>query len=173
MYLSQQIERFLLKTTYAGQQPRFRLIAYRVQLDDSGRPIWKLHRQVGDYYNDAEARLNRLKNVPLLSSPAPNKKVTMGEAVRLTGLKAPAALDYLTENVSDSPVLQNYVKPKKVKEPKPEPTPLEVAYSKASLADSKVEEYDRRIRRLELLRAKWVRKARAQRTRISKLEEPE
>lgn len=173
MYLAQQIE--TLGTTQC------RLFTYRVELNAKGRPIWKIHSVVGTYWWRKLANANRNKNLPMMSGPGPNKLVTAGQASRLTGLGAGSggvspALDYLTETVSQEETVQNYVKPKKEKPPKPPkpekvpPTAAEIAEQAANAAEGKVEEYDRRIRRLEGLRSKWQKKGRSLRRRVERLQ---
>lgn len=174
MYLSQQIE--AVKGT-GGKQgyTGFRLTRYRVELDASGRPVWKFHGAAGTWWaysayiyerNNANkkakawGRQSDAGAIPFMSDAAPNKPVTMKQAETLTGLLVPAALDKLTETVSDSPVLQNYVKPKPVKEPKPEPvpvapTPADVNQSKLTKARAKVAEWESRIRHANEKLREW------------------
>lgn len=148
------------------------IVLWRVELNAGGRPVWKLHGR-GTKYNHRDSALwHRQKHLPLIPTAAHDKPVTKGEAVKLTGLDHPmAALDYLTEHVDGSTTLQNWVKPPKVKEPKPVPTPVEIARSKRDRAEERVAELDRKIKRLETLRTKWTRKATAQKVRVQKLED--
>jgi hypothetical protein len=101
-----------------GRNVGYRVLILKVELDPSGRPVWREHSAGEVYLSDYAARYHSRKGVLYLQRPEDGKPVTPAEAARLTGLLAPAALDYLTENVSDSEAIQNFQKPKKERKKK-------------------------------------------------------
>lgn len=120
MYLCQRSEQ--VRRDYPlGQAVGWRVIFFRVELDTSGRPIWREtgRSAVGDHPYLTRRR-HGIKGVPFLPRPRNGKLVTGAEAARLTGLEAPAALDYLAETVSESETVQNYVRPKRERPARPD-----------------------------------------------------
>lgn len=187
MYLAQSIEE--KNRSQSGYPQRgATLLVYRVELDSQGRPVWKMHRDGGTWwtgYVDDEnifrlmrsrARKSANKAIPFMQDAGPGKLVTMKQAETLTGLHRPAALDKLTETVSDSPALQNYVKPKPVKparaepEPAAPPTKLQLAQTKLDRAQAKFDEWTRAIAHATEKRNEWLRKVRQRRRRVAALE---
>jgi hypothetical protein len=179
MYLAQSVERV------EGKQ-NWRYIVYRVRLNDAGRSVWQIHRSAGPffYYEGNRTPQQRCRaaakkanpGVPFIQAATPGKLVTASQASTLTGIIGLPALDYLTESVSDSPVLQNYVKPKPVKEEKPEPaaplppTPVEIARGKLARALAKEREWTAQIAHADAKRREWRKKRRYQERRIAALE---
>ena len=177
MYCCQAVDTVRRKAYHYDTETRYRVLYFKVVLNAAGQPVWASDGYAGDWYTESAAKSTGGRKGVLWNAGASHGRlVTMAEAERLTGLQAPAALDYLTEQVQegDSPILQNYQKPKPVKPPKPEPVPPtadEIADGKAQRAEAKAAEYDRRIRRMEELRAKWAKKAKYHRSRAKKLRE--
>jgi hypothetical protein len=190
MYLAQQIEEVRDNQqgyAYFG----VRLLRYRVALDKTGRPVWRMDKQRGTWWNstpyvsDTSGPLSSAKDwirqyashVPLMASVGPNKRVSMAEAERLTGILRPAALDYLTERVlaNNENDIENYVKPKPAKkpkaapEPKSEPTPAEVATASAERARAKVAQWERRAAHAAKKIKEWERRAKYHERRVAKL----
>ncbi len=179
MYLCQQLDDVYEKhDNHLFPRRGTTLIVYRVELDAAGRPAWKMHANVGPfwgYHASQYARRYKRANVPFIQSAAHGKLVTMSEAVRLTGYLAPAALDYLTEQACDSPVLQNYVRPKPVRAEKkaPEPpaklTPAQRAQAKLDAANAKVAEWEARQRHTLAKVREWRKRASQHAARVRRL----
>jgi hypothetical protein len=108
VYLCQQTQQ-----VQVGRNVGYRVLILKVELDPSGRPVWRAHSAGEVYLSDYAARYHSRKGVLYLQRPEDGKLVTPAEAARLTGFLAPAALDYLTEQVNDSETVQNYQTPKK------------------------------------------------------------
>jgi hypothetical protein len=108
MYLCQKTEQ-----VQVGRGVGYRVVVFRVELDSSGRPVWTRHSEGQTYASQYASHYYSQKGILFLQRPADGLHVTPGEAARLTGLHAPAALDFLTETVSDSPTIQNFQKPRK------------------------------------------------------------
>lgn len=182
MFLAQQLEEVREK----GQLTGWRLIRYSVELVNS-KPVWKFKESRGDWSRwhyptiklaRREARKYSRKEIPFIATIGPNKAVSMREAEMLTGIRAPAALDALTDRLvaNDFPdTLENYVKPKPVKEPKPEPvgpvppTPAEAANANARKAQLRVEKWERAAEHAAKKIRQWTKKASYYRKRAARL----
>jgi hypothetical protein len=190
MYLGQSIE----AVTRPANDPSavwegvrgWRLVFWRVVLDPNGRPVWTLHGEGATqwyrYQPDATtARVTlmnhyRRKHVPLIAGGhmAP---VSVTDAGKLLGMNGPPALDKLTEMLEcpDPGHLQNYVRPKPVKEPKPAPAPkapptkLQLAEAKLAKARAKVAEWQDAERHARAKAREWQRRARRIEARAKKL----
>lgn len=170
MFFAQSIEHSRPKGKYRHMA---QLYIWRVELNASGRLIWQLHNR--GYWAKAnyealqaeeKVRNQAWANVPFMQEAAPGKLVTMRQAEVLTGIRAPAALDNLSERVLQGVQDQeNYVKPKRVKEPKPrpepkpEPSPAEVARAAQTRALAKVAEWERRAVHATRKAKEWNRRA--------------
>jgi hypothetical protein len=182
MYLSQSIERSVVD----GYR-RFQLYVWRVVLSGTGRPQWKLHRK--GYWRDAPpwaadarasstVRANADKLICFMQDAGPNKFVTMAQSERLTGILKPAALDYLTEHVNDSPTLSNYAKPPKVKEKKEvfvpaPPTPVELAEREAAKARDKMRFWEEKVRHAQAKVKEWQKEVWRRQAKVKRLEDKE
>lgn len=189
MYFAQVVEPYTKRGTgaYAAQTYEgFKLLIFRVEIGapgtrNAGRPLWRLHKEGHYAWGYGRDRcwkmcMNKaMDGVPFMKTASPGKLVSMSEAARLTGCAAPAALDYLTEHATDTPEVQNYVKPKPVKEPKPEPAPKampsreQVARNKLAKAEAKVDEWNRRAAHAAEMAKRWGRKANGRRRRVNAL----
>ncbi len=195
MYFAQVVEPFhkIRKATahrFASTTEGYKLLIFRVEIGapgtpNAGRPLWRLHAEGHYAYGYGRDECKRMcmakamDGVPFMKTASPGKLVLMSEATRLTGIGAPGALDALTEAVLEtdpwSAAVQNYVKPKPVKEPKPEPEPKampsreQIARSKLAKAEAKVDEWNRRAAHAAEMAKKWGRKANEHRRRVNAL----
>lgn len=176
MYVCNSVERSVVK-----KRVQFQLYVWRVEMSPTGRPVWKLHRK-GHWargYSSEDQMIRMCRNtaeanVPFMQDAGPDKPVTMRQAEVLTGHLRPAALDYLTEHVNDSPTVSNYVKPAKVKRAEPArapaPTKVDIARQKHLRALNKVTQWDEAILHAEVKRKEWRKKAHRLEQRLNRLE---
>lgn len=171
MFLSQQVEEVKSPQGHVG----FKLTVWRVEFNPAGIPVWKMNGEQGGVhwamYANIPGRLKQakryarecgLRHVPFMPGVSSQKPVTNAECLKLTGV---GIVDYLYEDdvaakVNDRTTIHNYVKPKKVKEPKPEPCPVQVALGEAERCEAQAEHYRRRLKRIQNLVKKWEGKAR-------------
>lgn len=181
MFFAQSIEHSRPKD---GKYDRMvQLYIWYVELNPSGRLIWQLYGR-GHWVKTNSSvsvavgmvREKCWDGVPNMQEVAVGKLVTMRQAEKLTGVRAPAALDYLADRVLlGVETKENYVKPKPVKAPKPEPeadpepTPADIARAKQRKAEAKVAEWERRTAHAVKMAREWRRRMNYQRRRAEQL----
>lgn len=171
MFVCQQLENMTDKRYYPDY---WRVATLRVVLDPlTDRLKWdrvsttEWKRLAGGLDGVARARRDMTPGVAEITSAVHGANVTQAQASKLTGLLAPVCMDYLRENWDATPEIVLPPKPKKA-----EPTPAQVAMGKSAAAEKRVEQIDRKIRRLNTLKKKWEKKARYHAARAARLEQP-
>lgn len=163
MLICQKLEEFQREEDYIRC---WRAVWFRV-LRRGTKFVWDRYRNGQGfiiYWNEGDvarrmARKGFHKNIPVMGAVHHGKKVTGREAERLTGILVPYSMDRLQEfsdSDLESPVVLNYVKPKKP--PKAPPTAQEQAQVQADRCARKARELTTRIKRLTTCLKKWERR---------------
>lgn len=93
-------------------------------------------------------------DIPEFTNVHHGQVLTARQAVKLTGVQNPMCFDFLSERDLNDP----QVVPLPPKPTKPKPSKLELVRRKQQKAESRIEQIDRQIARLEDLRKKWARR---------------